>query len=298
MGYGSIGSRHARLLTTLGCSTAVLSSRSIDFPIVFSDIAQALNEHRPEYVVVSNSTNLHHRTLEQLAEEGFSGRVLVEKPLFDNLHPVPPNNFHCLLVAYNLRFHPLLQRLRELLVDEIVLSVQAYVGQYLPAWRAGIDYRESYSAKAREGGGVLRDLSHELDYLGWLFGAWSSVAALGGHYSDLEIDSDDLFLLLLQTERCPAVSVQLNYLDREIKRRIIINTKKLSIDADFVAGILSVNGKKEFFCVERDDTYLDMHRAALGDNRDVICTLEEGCITMQLIEAAEQASQQKKWVRR
>lgn len=298
VGYGSIGSRHARLLTELGCDTAVLSARRVDFPLVFSDIAQALSDHRPDYVVLANPTGLHHVMLARLAEAGYSGRVLVEKPLFDLLRPVPDNDFRGLSVAYNLRFHPLLQGLNALLVGEKILSVQAYVGQYLPDWRPGGDYRESYSAKAGEGGGALRDLSHELDYLGWLCGPWSAVTALGGHFSDLEIDSDDLFALLMRTERCPAVSVQVSYLDRVVKRRVTINTGRLAVEADLVAGVLTVNGVSESFVVERDHTYLEMHRAALSGRDDTLCTLEEGCATLQLIEAAEQASRQLEWVRR
>lgn len=298
VGYGSIGSRHARLLTELGCSTAVLSARRVDFPLVFSDLVQALSEHRPDYVVLANPTRQHHGMLARLAEAGYRGRVLVEKPLFDALRPVPDNDFLGLAVAYNLRFHPLLQRLHALLAGERILSVQAYVGQYLPDWRPGSDYRESYSARAAEGGGALRDLSHELDYLGWLCGPWSAATAIGGHFSELEIDSDDLFVLLMRTERCPAVSVQVSYLDRVVKRRVTINTGRLAVEADLVAGVLTVNGVSESFAVERDHTYREMHRAALNGRDDTLCTLEEGRATLHLIEAAEQASRQLEWVRR
>lgn len=298
VGYGSIGSRHARLLRELGCNTAVLSRRNVDFPVVFSDIALALTAHQPEYLVLANPTNQHHQTLEALASSGYRGRVLVEKPLFEALKRVPNNDFHSLAVAYNLRFHPLLQRLHGLLAGEKVLSAQAYVGQYLPDWRPGTDYRDSYSARASEGGGALRDLSHELDYLGWLFGTWSSVTALGGHFSELEIDSDDLFVLLMRTERCPAISVQVSYLDRVVRRRVAINTERLAIEADLVAGLLTVNGESELFSVERDYTYREMHRAALSGRSGTLCTLAEGWATLQLIEAAEQASRQSEWVRR
>jgi predicted dehydrogenase len=298
VGFGSIGSRHARLLTELGCLTAVLSRRNVDFPLVFSDVAQALNDHRPDYLVLANPTSEHHGMLAELSSAGYRGWVLIEKPLFDVLKPVPENDFSGLAVAYNLRFHPLLQRLKALLVGERILSVQAYVGQYLPDWRPGTDYRKSYSARAGEGGGALRDLSHELDYLAWLFGSWSAVTAVGGHFSELEIDSDDLYVLLMRTERCPAVSVQLSYLDRSVKRRVTINTERLALEADLVTGVLTVNGQSEFFSIERDHTYREMHRTVLSGRNDALCTIDEGLLTMQLIEAAEQASRQLEWVKR
>lgn len=298
IGYGSIGSRHARVLSELGCDTAVISGRSVDFPVVFCDIESALSTHQPEYLVIANPTNQHHQSLQMLAIAGYTGRILVEKPLFAGSMTVPLNAFRSLSVAYNLRFHPLIQRLHDLLAGETVISVQTYVGQFLPDWRPGTDYRCSYSAKTAEGGGALRDLSHELDYLGWLFGAWSAVTAVGGHLSSLEIDGDDLFVLLMQTDRCPVVSVQVSYLDRMPRRRVTINTQHHSIEVDLVAGELQIDGKHETVFVERDHTYREMHRAALSGNTTALCSVEEGLATLQLIEAAELANQKKEWIRR
>jgi predicted dehydrogenase len=298
IGYGSIGSRHARLLTELGCETAILSQRQIDFRVVYADLASALSGHRPDYVVVANPTNQHHATLSELAATGFGGRVLIEKPLFEHARPIPDNSFGSFSVAYNLRFHPVIQRLRELVANESVLSVQAYVGQYLPGWRPGTDYRQSYSASAEQGGGALRDLSHEFDYLGWLFGHWRAVTALGGHVSSLEIDSDDLFVLLMQTDRCPVLSVQVSYLDRGARRRIIVNTERHTIEADLVGGTITVDRSVETFSTERDYTYREMHRALLAGNFDTLCPIQDGLATLQLIEAAEQANRQKEWITR
>ena len=298
IGYGSIGSRHARLLLELGVDTAVLSERAVDFPSVYGDLNSALSKHRPDYVVIANPTSQHYEAVDELAAASFNGRVLIEKPLFDHFREMPASNFSGIAVAYNLRFHPVIQRLRDILANETVLSVQAYVGQYLPDWRPGTDYRESYSSKASLGGGALRDLSHELDYLGWLFGDWAAVTALGGHVSALEIDSDDIFALLMRTNRCPVLAVQVSYLDKVARRRIIINTERHTIEADLVAGTVAVDREIETFPVERDHTYREMHRAILNGDMDTVCLIEEGLSTMSLIEAAEYASRQKEWVLR
>lgn len=296
VGYGSIGARHARLLAELGCATAVLSHRQIDFPAAYTNLASALSGHQPDYVVIANPTSQHHEALSELASADFCGRVLIEKPLFDLLQPLPGSNFRSVSVAYNLRFHPVITRLREILADQTVLSVQAYVGQYLPDWRPGTDYRQSYSASAARGGGVLRDLSHELDYLGWLLGDWKAIAALGGHVSSLEIDSDDLFVLLMQSQRCPVVTIQVSYLDRVARRCVVVNTQEHTIEADMVNGTLTIDGVTEALVVERDYTYREMHRAVLNEDLSVLCRIEEGLATLQLIEAAEDANRKKKWI--
>ena len=291
VGYGSIGQRHARLLTELGCPVAVVSRRSVDFAPSYSELSQALSEWLPEYVVVASRTSEHFQDLELLVKHGFHGRVLVEKPLFERGLAIPHNNFSLAAVAYNLRFHPLLVKLKSLLEDAAQLvTVSVHAGSFLPAWRPGSDYRQSYSAKRDQGGGVLRDLSHELDYVLWLFGPWRRMTALGGQVSDLEIDSDDAYTLLMETKRCPMVSIHMNYLDRVSRREICVNTDRHTIRVDLIGNTIVVDDVQETVKIERDDTYLAEHQAMLTGHIGELCTLEESMETLLTIEAAERAA--------
>lgn len=296
IGYGSIGSRHARILEELGCPVAVVSRREVPVAPRFADLGQAVREFRPEYAVVADDTARHAQTIAALRESGFRGKLLVEKPLFHKVLDCSRDGFAEAFVAYNLRFHPLTRRLRALLAREKVLSVQAYVGQYLPLWRPGRDYRGIYSADREAGGGVLRDLSHELDLLNWLLGGWRRLTALGGHLSGLEIDSDDTFGIMMQTGNCPVVTLQMNYLDRVGRRRIIVNGEERTFEADFVAGRLMVNGDCEEFGVERDHTYREMHQALLEGRSGELCSLAEGLDVVRMIDAAERAVEEERWV--
>ena len=298
IGYGSIGARHARLLKEVGCAVAVVSRRSIDFDLVFSDIESAIKAHRPDYVVIANATNLHHETFDKLAKTVFSGKLLIEKPLFDRILPVPENAFSFVAVAYNLRFHPLIRRLNSLLAHERVLSAQAYVGQYLPNWRPGTDYRSCYSASSERGGGVLLDLSHDLDCLTRLFGACEGLAALGGQLSDLEITSDDVFALILKLERCPVVTLQVNYLDRLGRRNIIVNTADHTYEADLIGSTLSVDGNVEQIPCARDESYRAMHEALLAGQFDTACSVDEGLNTLELIKVARVSAKKMQWINR
>ena len=298
IGYGSIGARHARILTALGCRTTVVSRREVDFPIAYRDLGAALEAEAPGCVVIANETSQHHGTLAELSRLGFKGTVLIEKPLFHQYAEVPANAFKAVFVAYNLRFHPIIRRIKALLEGEQILSAQVYVGQYLPDWRPNSDYRTCYSASAARGGGVLRDLSHELDYLCWLLGGWQRVSAIGGHFSPLEISSDDIFMLLLAAQRCPAVTVQLNYLDRVGRRFMIINTAQHTIEADLGKGVVRLDSESESISVERDQTYREMHEAILTGNTDALCSLEEGLEALRLIAAAESAANNGTWINR
>jgi len=296
IGYGSIGQRHARLLDDLGLDVAVVSRRDVDTAPLYGAISEAMSDWNPDYVVVASRTHEHRGDFEALATSGFQGTVLMEKPLFDRSDEVPACKFSQFFVAYNLRFHPVIDRFRELLIETNPYAVHAYVGQYLPDWRPDADYRQGYSAIKKMGGGVLRDLSHELDALNWMLGGWTRMTALGGHFSHLEIDSDDVFSVLFETNRCPVASVQMNYLDSTLNRSIVALTDQGTIRADMVSCTVEFGGKIETFKVNRDDTYIAQHQAVLDGGNDILCTLDQGLDVMRMIDAAEVAAIDKIWV--
>lgn len=296
IGYGSIGSRHSRILKELGCQVAVVTARKVPVTPHFETIVEATLAFVPDYIVIATETARHMEAVAELSDIGFRGTLLVEKPLSHRVCDIGTTAFHGSFVAYNLRFHPIFQRLHELLITKKILSVQAYVGQYLPSWRPERDYRTVYSANKHAGGGVLRDLSHELDLLNWLLGGWLKLTALGGLFSNLEISSDDVFSILMSTARCPVVTVQMNYLDRIGQRRIVVNTEEQTIVADFIAGHILVNDVLEEFNIDRDHSYREMHRTLINGSRQDVCTLREGLEVLQMIAAAEKAVEEERWI--
>ena len=290
-GFGSIGQRHVRILREMGQKVHVFSRRKLQEEEYYQNLEAALSEVHPEYVVIANETSEHESTLKTALSFEIP-KILVEKPLFStSIENLPENPKSQVCVAYNLRFHPLLQRLCSEIKEQIVLSVQIYVGQYLPDWRPQQDYRKSYSVSRAQGGGVLRDLSHELDYINWLFGPWQAISALGGHYSSLAGDSDDVFCLLLKMERCPAVSLQMNYLDRSGRREIIINTEEHTFHLDLVKQEFSRDQEPAtLFSIERDETYRTQHTDMLKNHGKLCCSLPEGLDVLRMIDAAEKSA--------
>ena len=160
VGYGSIGKRHTRILQEFGLDVAIVSQHSSQKEMEsFSDLEIALQKWNPEYIVIANQTDNHYDSLRIIADKNFSGKVLVEKPLFDKVWSVPENNFSEIKIAYNLRFHPYIKRIKDLLAanDKSILTASIYVGSYLPEWRPNTDYSKGYSASKEKGGGVLSD---------------------------------------------------------------------------------------------------------------------------------------------
>ena len=294
-GFGSIGQRHVRILREMGLTVHVFSRRKLPEENKFQSLEDALKEVTPEYVVIANETSEHYSALKTVLSFQVP-KILVEKPLFATVvKSLPEYSQSQVRVGYNLRFHPMLQHLYAEIKGQIVLSLQLYVGQHLPDWRPQQDYQHSYSVSKAQGGGVLRDLSHELDYINWLFGPWQAISALGGHYSSLAGDSDDVFCLLLKMERCPAVSLQMNYLDRCGRRKITVNTDEHTYHLDLVKQEYKKDQEASIlFSSEGDETYRNQHTDMLNNHGKLCCSLQEGQTVLRMIDATEKSASTKK----
>lgn len=265
-------------------------------PERYSNLHDALVQERPEYIVLANQTNKHYDSLVELANYDFDGIVLVEKPIFHTVQKIPYNKFKKIYVGYNMRFHPIIQKIYEVITKERTLYAQVYVGQYLPNWRSNRDYRMSYSAKKSEGGGVLRDLSHELDYLRWLFKDWDNMVSMGGKYSSLQIDSDDVYSIMVTMKKCPMVQIHLNYLDRINRRDITVITENYTIKADLVKQTLQINDDLIEYNLNRDYTYYMQHKAIINGENEILCSGDDGLQVLEMISYAEKSEKERKWL--
>ncbi len=311
VGAGSIGLRHRRVLEGLGLRADVVSRRpdagDAEGAKTYTDLRAALRDVRPDHVVVATETATHLAVLERLDAEGFTGTVLVEKPLAVspaaiNLQDAP---FRAVAVGYQLRFHPAVGMARAQFVGARPTAVEASVGQHLSTWRPGREVGDTASARVEDGGGVLRDLSHELDLVLWLAGDWRRVSALGGRSGALgpTVATDDRWGILLELESGAIATVNLDALDRVGRRRLSLVAADRSVAVDLVAGTFAHAGPDgsdvEQHAVGRDEVLADMHRALLaGEPEDRLCSLEEGMAIVRLIDAVERSSRTRGWVER
>lgn len=289
IGCGSIGKRHADILNEMDefDRVVVLSSQK-GLPYETITSLEDIPRMNPDYVVVASATAQHHRQLGFLEAHLKGKKILVEKPLFDSINEFEIEH-NQIYVGYNLRFHHLLHKIKDAVAGKKIWNIHAFCGSYLPDWRLGRDYRDTSSAKREAGGGVLLELSHELDYVQWLAGPVEVEYAVNGKVSDLEIDSDDLLLLTGKTEGGARVHISLNYFTRKPVRQIVIDGEGISLQGDLIENQLSqvVDGRASEYSwpkLERNDTYREQHGAVLNGDLSRVCSFEEGLETMRLIE--------------
>ncbi|HAV78377.1 MAG TPA: gfo/Idh/MocA family oxidoreductase, partial [Anaerolineae bacterium] len=148
-----------------------------------------------------------------------------------------------ILVGFQFRYHPTLNKARELIQANTigqVLTVHAHWGEYLPQWHPWEDYRASYAARADLGGGVIRTLTHPLDYLRYLIGEVESLWSFNGHVSPLELDVEDVAEIGLKFSNGAIGGVHLNYVQRHPRHTLEIVGTQGTLRWDNADGILHI----------------------------------------------------------
>lgn len=213
VGCGSIGARHARNAAALGAGDiGVVDLDAARRAAVAGEVGargfeslEAALDWQPEIAVICTPPTQHVPAARLCVEAGCD--LLVEKPLaastdgLDELSTAMARHDAGAAVGYQLRFHPAIARMRALVRDGALgrlCAVRAEFGQYLPDWRPSRDYRETYTAQAAQGGGILLDASHEIDYLQWIAGTIAGVFARLERLSDLAIDVEDTAALVMR----------------------------------------------------------------------------------------------------
>jgi len=77
IGLGSIGQRHVRILTELGCDVHTISDHgggTVGDCSTYRDLNNLLMRFAPDYIVICNETSRHKETLEAVLNTNFEGR--------------------------------------------------------------------------------------------------------------------------------------------------------------------------------------------------------------------------------
>jgi len=297
IGFGSIGRKHAQILSNLlGKNNVYVLTKQDEIEFNSIDSIDKIDSLDPDYVVIASETSLHFKHVLSIERMCRKKVVLIEKPLFDeNRKENLANNYY--LVAYNLRFHPLINLLKKKIHEEKIISAKSVCHSFLPNWRKNIKYQESASASQAKGGGVLLDLSHEIDYMQYILGDFSVNYSINKKVSNLEIDTDDYLLMCGELNRGGLFNIEVSYFSKNERRKIFIETTNLSIELDIINSQMKIVTDHEEEIINEQkynlsDTYVDEHKAILSGDFTKICTLSEGLRTMEIITEIQNAREQ------
>ena len=312
IGLGSIGKRHLRLVKELRPQLNIIAVRSgmgkkVEEEKLLNAVVHSLDEaidYGIDASIIATPAVYHIKQAIELMERGI--HVLIEKPLSHS-----SNNINELLeaqkkskvvglVGYCLHYNLGALKFNEMLIDKRIgqiLHVQVDCGSYLPEWRKGQDYRQSVSAKLDLGGGVLLELSHEIDYIRWFFGEMNSVFANIQNSGTLDIVVEDSADIIFEAKQGYSISIHLDFNSRTTRRKCIARCTNGDLIWDLVADKViwqSADGFQEVETYQNDRDY--MYRKQLKhffdcieNKKSPLVAFDDGAIVLKMIELAKKS---------
>lgn len=316
IGCGSIGERHAGNLNSLGVDISVFDIDKEKQQEVASKVnAESHNSleegfaENPDMAFICTPSNHHISPAQQAAEAGCD--LFVEKPLSNNaedvenlIKTVEDKNLIS-MVGCNYRFHPAIQKVKQLIDDECVgniVSARIEMGSYLPDWHPWEDYRNMYSAK--EGvGGVLLDAIHGINYGRWFFGNEELVTGVLSDDSSLEIETEDTASLITRYKTGIQCEYHFDYVQRTPIKSGQITGEMGSIRWGGVEeSVRRYDLEKEDWITEElyndwevNQMYISMLEHFLycvTEREETTSPLKDGWNDLQLVLAAKKSSEQ------
>lgn len=255
VGFGNIGKKHYKNLsenfpnTKLGILIKKKSKISKKNLSNFKNyVYYSLNDSlsfKPDLVLICTPANLHYKQVNFFLQNKVN--IFVEKPIFEKLYNI--NKFQKIIkdnnllfwVGYNLRYSKLIFQFKSLIHKKIVgdiYYVNCFVGNDIRNWTKK-KFSKTISVKKNKGGGVILELSHEIDYLIWIFGNFKNVYSNYSKISNLNIDVEDNVLSIFELKNKLnkyKIFLHMDFLRKDNTRFIEVVGSKGTIRIDLILG--------------------------------------------------------------
>lgn len=286
IGKGSAGINHKNILNSYlkKKEIEVVSARKLNF---FNNkiLRKKIYNLNPKYIILCAPSSQHFQYLKKIESLFSHTDVLIEKPLFNKYHKLQTklkNNYY---VGFNLRFHPLVKHVKKIIFKKKIFFIDIISSSYLPNWRKK-NYKKSVSAQKKLGGGVLLELSHELDLLCWFFKKIKLINVLNKKISKLKIDCDDILIALGKINHHSYFNLKLNFFSHISERIIKIDGDKFCVLCDLLKNeIIYLNKKRKKIKLNSfniKQTYIDQYKDFFNSKKN-ICKLNEAITVQKLI---------------
>ena len=248
IGCGSMGTKHITNLLDLGHDIIICDinphrlrevSQKFGIQKVSEDFKTLPDLNNLDAVIVSTDTSLHAKISYFFAQKGIA--YFSEIPISDSLADLQlltratiENNVIS-MVGMIWRFHPAMQKIKQLLQDDIIGKVNTvawYGGEYLPDWHPKEYYKKEYSALITKGGGVIVTNISGIDYLRFFFGDVENVFSVYDSISHIDIEAEDFFMGILQFKSGVFAQVYSDFFQRPVEHKIDIVGDKGKIHWD------------------------------------------------------------------
>lgn len=264
IGYGSIGKRHAINLSNIYKKSDIFilsrkkniikKKKENNFKFLNIQDIKKLSRETFDAIFICSGANEHISLINKFFNT--TNKIFVEKPLSNSTKNVSQvlskikKNKKNFLVGYNLLFTKSLIKLKKIIENkkDKILKVSVRSGFDLRKWR-NINYEKTVSASKRKGGGVLLELSHEINNLIWLFGKPLWVSAHISKISNLKINTEDNVFMIIGFKDTIA-NLNLDFISKNYERSMTFYYKESTLKWTYLTNSIekfSKNSKKMNF---------------------------------------------------
>src|SRR5258708_1513392 len=254
-GLGSIGQRHAGILLKsyphkLYAFRSGKSTKKNGLGIEEVYSWKEVEKIKPDIAFITNPTSLHIETAIKCAKLGI--KLFIEKPIgkdlkdLDKLLKVVSNQKLVTYVGYDVRFHPVIVYLKKFIQNKKALHLRVVCASFYPNWRPGRNHLEVYTAQKKLGGGVILDLSHELDYVAYLLGPVKKIKGSFEKRGNATVDAEDYADILVNTSTAPA-NIHINFLSHQALRQVHLDLEDSTLLEDLLTGEIKHFKKEKLY---------------------------------------------------
>ena len=205
-----------------------------------------------------------------------------------------------ILVGYTFRHDSCLLKVKDLInanaVGELI-DLELYCGSWLPEWRPNQNYKESVSSQKILGGGVLLELSHELDIAFSLFSDLWLISCLSSSSGSIDIYVEDNAVIVLDSSMCQSILIRLNFCTRPSRRQLLIRGTSGEISWNLNANQVSITSSDVVTTYQSSDTLDDLYFTQLKhfiscieEKEKPLCTVKDGINVITLVTEAKTMS--------
>tara|TARA_B100000780_G_scaffold254099_1_gene202014 strand:+ start:6589 stop:7506 length:918 start_codon:yes stop_codon:yes gene_type:complete len=248
IGTGSIANRHLNnIIKIQPDSVFYVYSRSNRTLLNTTQINKdELINHSYGLVIIASESDKHDSDLEMVLELK-TRKIFLEKPASLNLETanklglrIDQDNLD-VRIGYDLRYHEGIRHLKEKFHKEINLNkkiiINSQVGQNLQTWRNSDNNFKSYSFNQYKSGGVINDLSHELDFINYITNKKLSYSKKTLKSNFFNRNLEDIALVSATSKDKKVIAnFELNCISHSFYRLINIHTKNKTYTLNLING--------------------------------------------------------------
>ena len=316
VGTGSISKRHISNLRALYPKSKIGNvsasgklprrmNKNVDFS--YNSIEESTSKTK-KFAIIASPASFHLDHAEHFLKKNIP--TLIEKPITSDLEKLNifikafKDKQNIIDVGYNFRFNKALRLFKKTIFEKKKLgkisSININVGQHLSLWRKNKNYKHTVSANDNLGGGVLRELSHELDYITWVFGKFDKVFCKTSNRNILKVNVEESIDAIFMNKSGFNLNLHMDFLNSKATRYCRVIGEKGTLILDLVNNSISFikpGEKAKILYKEKNLNQNDMYIKLLKNFKEVSLkkakpkvSLEDSVYITNLIEIMKTSS--------